>query len=296
MYRLTDQELIRELEKRFEENRQKTEALQDLTEQLKDVNEKLSRSESLKSHFLSNIRNEINNPLTAILGWAANLMGDKKCDRSRVVEAAGMIHEEAFSLDFQLRTIFAAAEIEAGAAYPHIVRIDIDKLLWRVIDLFMPTAEKKRISVVCRTEYPEDENNIEKSFFYTDGEKLHLVIAHLLSNGLEFSEEGSTISIDVCIANGELRFCIEDEGKGIDPHNQERIFDRFVQLDEGITKRHKGHGLGLSLVRDAVDLLYGTIDIASSPGSGSVFTVTLPEHRPANDDEIVAIASNEEIF
>ena len=102
MSKLTDQELIDELQKRFEENKKTIQELKDLTEELKIVNKKLEESEALKSHFISNITNEIINPFTSILGLSRNILAVKKENWKKVISMVALIHSEAFNLDFQI--------------------------------------------------------------------------------------------------------------------------------------------------------------------------------------------------
>lgn len=113
-----DEELLEELKKRFENNTRTIEELRNLTEELKQVNKKLEESEALKSHFISNITNEIINPFTSILGLSKTILAVKKEDWKKVISMVSLIHTEAFNLDFQLKNIFVAAKIEAGEIFP----------------------------------------------------------------------------------------------------------------------------------------------------------------------------------
>jgi len=112
---MNDAELLAELAKRFRDTSKALHDMRVMNEKIEKLNIKLAESEKLKSNFLSNIRNEINNPLTAILNMAGQLALPQKDEQSRQLMAR-MIHDEAFDLDFQLRNIFMAAEIEAGEA------------------------------------------------------------------------------------------------------------------------------------------------------------------------------------
>ncbi|MFP4048152.1 MAG: hypothetical protein ACLFT4_10400, partial [Bacteroidales bacterium] len=100
---LTDQELINELKKRFEQNKRSLQEVKQLNDQLKRVNKKLEDSEALKSHFISNITNEIINPFSSIIGLARNIMSLGKADWKQVKSMVSMIYYEAFNLNFQLR-------------------------------------------------------------------------------------------------------------------------------------------------------------------------------------------------
>jgi len=123
MTRLSDRELLNALQDRLNEDRRAMTDLDAVTRKLEEVNGKLQKSEELKSRFLSNIRNEINNPLTAIIGLAEQIVDNPEPDSAR--QFATMIYAEAHRLDFQLQNILITAELEAGAALPE----------WRAVDV-----------------------------------------------------------------------------------------------------------------------------------------------------------------
>jgi signal transduction histidine kinase len=277
MSKLTDNELIEELRSRFQENREALEELQDLNSQLKLVNKKLEESEALKSHFISNITNEIINPFTSILGLAKHILSVKKEDWKTVISMVALIHSEAFNLDFQLRNIFVAAKIEAGEIYPEILNVDIKTLINNVIESFRFEAKKKYVELNLEFNCKP---SIGNTFYYkTDPEKLKLILSNLLSNAVKFSFEKQTIDIKVSAKNDLLYVQVEDHGTGISEENQKKIFDRFKRLDSAINSLNRGHGLGLSINKAILDLLKGTIDIQSEVGKGSKFTIAIPEAK-----------------
>ncbi len=146
MNKLTDEELIEELRMRMTENTRSLEELKELNEKLIEVNKKLEESEALKSHFISNITNEIVNPFASILGLSKSILSVKKEDWKKVFSMVAMIQTEAFSLDFQLKNVFAAAKIEAGEVYPEIGNVDIQNLVKSVTDSFRIEAQKKKVT------------------------------------------------------------------------------------------------------------------------------------------------------
>ncbi|MEJ2698875.1 MAG: HAMP domain-containing sensor histidine kinase [Desulfuromonadales bacterium] len=247
------------------------------------MNRKLQEAESLKSEFVANIRNEINNPLTAIMGLANQLIGGKAdAETNRAV--AAMIYAEAFNLDFQLENIIQAAELEAGESFPFWSRTDIGGIIDRILDLLSHTLVQKSISV--KKTGPED------VFFVTDARKFHIMMINLLANATEFNVEGGEILIETSLEQGALRITVGDSGIGIGPENHEAVFDRFRQLDSGSTKTHRGHGLGLSIVRSLAHLVGGQVSIDGALGKGCLFTLTLPER----DVEAESLASEGNLF
>lgn len=268
---ISDDELLDELKLRIEQQRKAFADLQVVNRKLLELNRRLEESEALKSNFLSNIRNEINNPLNAIIGLAAQVANLSEGEEAATL--AGLIETEALNLDFQLRNIFLAAELEAGEAEPIPAQIDIEALIADVIDSFSSYARRKNISFDYA--YPRNAGK-EPLLFCSDAEKLLVILTNLVSNAIEFSHDGDTINLHAVYCDGSLQITVQDKGVGIPPQDLQRIFDRFVQLDSGSRRAHHGHGLGLCVVKSLTDLLGGSIDVQSEPGAGSIFTLTLP--------------------
>jgi len=283
MKNLSDEELIEEIRRRFESNHNALNDMRALTRKLEVMNEKLQDSEALKSQFLSNIRNEINNPLTVIMGLAGQFFSGT-CDPDTCKRTIRMIYSEAFNLDYQLQNIFLAAELEAGEAEPAYALVEIDSVLKSCIDKLSYRIEDKAIRV--SKSLPED------LLFPTDAQKFEAILINLLGNAVEFTEGGGEISVEIEENKSGLSVTVTDNGRGINPADQEVIFDRFKQLEAGTTKGHRGHGLGLSICWALAELLDGTLDLDSKPGKGSRFTLTLP--RP--DAEIVTHAMEGNFF
>lgn len=272
---LTDKELIDELKKRFEQNKNGLKEVQELNKELIKVNKKLEDSEALKTHFISNITNEIINPFASILALSKSILSVKKENWKKVFSMVSLIYSEAFNLDFQLRNIFVAAKLEAGEIFPEILNVDIKQLMESVIESFKYITKKKKIKVVFQFNI-KSENN-KPFFFKTDPEKLRLILSNLLSNATKFNSENKEIIINASIDKNELVISVKDYGTGISLENQKIIFDRFKRLDSGIDSIHRGHGLGLSINKALLDLLNGSIDIQSEIGKGANFTISIPE-------------------
>lgn len=282
---ISDEELLAELKLRFEQNNK---ALSDLTvvnRKLLDLNHRLQDSETLKSNFLSNIRNEINNPLNAIMGMADQITQATADDAIR--QFADTIAFEAQCLDFQLKNIFMAAELEAGDLIPEPARVDVCNLLASVVESHTQAATSKNIRIIhtCAV--------TELKTFCTDAAKLHLIISNLLANAIEFSHNGDTVTFNTAMQDDCLQLQVIDTGIGIAAQDFQRIFDRLVQLDTGTQRQHHGHGLGLSVVKSLLDLLGGSINVQSRPESGTIFTVMLPELQ---QDEEMMFADGGNLF
>ncbi len=289
---LADDELLSELKRRFEQNKISLKELKTLNEELKLVNKKLEESESLKSHFISNITNEIINPFTSILGLSKAILSVDKENWKKVITMVALIHSEAFNLDFQFRNIFVAAKIEAGEIFPETLNVDVENLIESVIESFKFEAKKKKLVIIHRFKVETRDGN---SFvFKTDPEKLKLVLANLLSNAINFSFEGGEIELTTWVEDSSLKILVRDHGIGISKENQKIIFDRFKRLDSGINSLNRGHGLGLSVNKAILDMLNGKINIESELGKGASITITIPEAQGQTTD--FASDANETFF
>lgn len=254
------------------------------------VNAKLLQSEELKSDFLSNIKNEINNPMTSILGLVNQIVASPE-DTERTATNAGLIYSEMYALNFQIRNIFNAAEIEAGQSFPEISNVNVKALIEELVQSFQHLAVKKGITFDM--ELTADES------FTSDHEKLEVVLANLISNAIKFSHEDSTINIKTFNdEDSKLHIVVEDFGVGIETKNLGQIYDRFRQLDTGTRKEFGGHGLGLSIVHSLVSILEGTLDMKSQFNEGTRFEIELPAREIVEDgiqeDEILFTNTNEE--
>jgi signal transduction histidine kinase len=292
MQRLSDEELIKELADRIEEKNRALFDLRMTTERLEEVNRRLVESEALKGHFLSNIRNEINNPLAVILAMAGEISSGIVGDPAECRTLAGAIQNEAFTLDFQLRNIFCAAEIEAGEALPTSARVDVRALIATTAASFGVLAAARGLEVRTSWELAAG----AEPLFNTDPAKLQMILANLLSNAVKFGDEGSVVLVSAQRGPDALRLSVEDRGIGIAPADHAAIFERFHQLESGLAKGYPGHGLGLSIVKALVELLGGSITVDSAAGRGSRFTALLPETIGAGGEDVFADAGNEFFF
>ncbi|MBF0158906.1 MAG: HAMP domain-containing histidine kinase [Magnetococcales bacterium] len=301
MSALTDDELMEELKKRFDHTKQTLHDLKIITKKLEYVNRKLEASEQIKSNFVSHMKNEINNPLTSILGLSQQLAFPEALNIATVKSIASMIHAEAFSLDFQLRNIFAAAELEAGETEMQVSLVDVDTLVLETAEMFQHQIRDKQLTVrYNRRKRMEQEGHL---IFKTDSTRLQLLLANLLSNAIEFNRDKGSIDIRVTQFDDQLSLTIVDTGIGIDISQIDRIFDRFQQLESGRTKHHKGHGLGLSITKAIVDLMEGSITVAdnsrhgdSPSATGCTFTITIPQIEMDIAADSFAVDGNEFFF
>ncbi|MGV8139315.1 MAG: sensor histidine kinase [Mangrovibacterium sp.] len=255
-----------------------------LTCELFEVNKLLKESEAFKSHFISNVTNEILNPFSSILALSENFRNMDKTDLEQAKKMAALIYQEAFHLDFQLKNVFAAAMIEAGLDDPIPVQVNLSELVRRTIRFFSYEIERKQLEVDLTI---EDLDQRLLTTFVTDELKLELVIKNLLSNAFKFSYRGGKIQVMAGIANNKFFWQIRDFGAGVPPEEYKVIFNRFKQLDQSIHSLNTGQGLGLSIVKAYLPALNGTIVLENPETGGLKVKIELPELSiPADYDDL----------
>ncbi len=259
----TTNNLWKEIEQLRKENRE-------LLRQTELLNQKLVESEAFKSHFLSNVTNEIINPFASVIGLSEQIIHLQKEECDKVFELAELIYTEAASLDFQLRNIFVAARLEAGEEVPEPSRFDLKELIDEVLLKLAHEADKKQIRITTNWKLQENQ-------FITDRGMLQLILLNILSNAINFSTEGKTVYITLQRQPNRLILEVKDEGIGMTQEESARIFDRFHRANPRIQSVTPGSGLGLAVVEGLLFLLNGEIEVTTAPQQGTTIKITLPE-------------------
>jgi signal transduction histidine kinase len=294
MNNISDSELMEEVINRLKTKDKAIDALMIAGKKLEELNNKLVESERVKTDFLSNIRNEINNPLTSVLTLSrmiTKMSSGESISCSELISLGNNIYKESFNLNFQLQNIFAAAEIEAGEIALSISSVNIGRHLLDIVDSFSAKASEKGLIVNLDGTEQDDIR-----LFKTDPKMLEIIISNLLSNAIEYSNRDGIITITAWNEEGMLRISVKDNGIGIDEKDHRVIFDRFKQLDTGATKNHPGHGLGLSIVKAMLELLSGTISVISKKKQGATFIVSLPWNIYDTGDDVYSSEGKDFFF
>ncbi len=269
-----------EMEKKMEELKARNEIL---TAKLVKVNERLRESEAFKSHFLSNVTNEIVNPFSSVMVLSENIQKLQENEMPRIHKMAGLIYDEAFQLDFQLKNIFAAAMIEAGLDDVVSVETDLEATVNKAIRFFDRELTKKELRISFEIAEGLDRDRIKS--FYVDVDKLELVIKNLLSNAVKYSPRGAEIILKLEMVDEDVKLTVRDFGKGIPKHDFFLIFDRFKQLDSRINSINTGHGLGLSIVNAYVLSFGGQVELGTPTDVGLEISILFPELESSDDWE-----------
>jgi signal transduction histidine kinase/DNA-binding response OmpR family regulator/CHASE3 domain sensor protein len=230
----------------------------------------LQRANEYKSEFLANMSHELRTPLNSTLILAKLLADNKEGNLTDAqVKFAQTISSAGNDLLTLINDVLDLSRIEAGKIELAPETVSIPRLLESLIKTFQPTADQKRLRLTTHIE-PGTPDSLD-----TDPQRLGQILKNLLSNALKFTEKGE-VSLRAFAAADGVAFAVADSGVGIAADQQEVIFEAFRQADGSIHRRYGGTGLGLSISRDLSRLLGGSISVRSSPGEGSVFTLTLP--------------------
>lgn len=267
-----------ELAAKNREQEQMNVALRIQRNELRALNSTLEEANEARTQFLSTMTHELRTPLTAILGFSQIILRDLECkqrDEQRNRDNVERIIKNGNHLLNLINDTLDLVKIEAGYMSVHMDTIQLPTLICEIIEEIRPLASEKKLTL--QTRIAESIDEIE-----SDPGKLHQILLNLISNAIKFTQQGEVgVSVAYQIPpEGEEKYIaitVKDTGIGIAPEVQEHIFDAFYQGDSSITRKYGGTGLGLSIVHQLSFLLGGTLELVSSPGQGSAFTLYLPQ-------------------
>ncbi len=238
------------------------------------ASEKAARAEAeqanhLKDEFLATVSHELRTPLTAILGWSNMLLAGKLEGEARD-RALEIIHRNAQSQNQLISDLLDVSRIISGKLRLDLRTVDLPKVIEAAVEATRPAAEGKGIRLNTALDPHAGPVN-------GDADRLQQVVWNLLTNSIKFTPEGGQILVESRLAGTRVEITVRDTGMGISPEFLPHIFDRFRQANPGTNRIHGGMGLGLSIVRQLVELHGGTIRAESEgDGKGATFIVSLP--------------------
>lgn len=258
------------------------EIFQDITDrktnekELIHAKEKAEESDRLKTAFLHNISHEIRTPMNAIVGFST-LLAEPDIDVQSRNSYTEVIMQSSNHLLSIITDIFDISNIEANLVTAIKSEININSALKKLYNQLVINADEKRLEFTYQTDLADSD-----ALILTDSTKLTQVISNILSNAFKFTNSGY-IKFGYEVKHNLLEFFVADSGIGIPEEYQERIFDRFYQVENKKSRLYEGTGLGLAISKAYVELLGGKIWVSSgteTTGTGTSFFFTVPLERP----------------
>lgn len=267
--------MLRQLLSQQNELRHVNNELDNRLDELAQANMRLYEMNRLKSDFLATVSHELRTPLNSIIGFSDVLSAIDALDEKQK-RYVGNIQRSGTMLLDMINDILDLAKMESGKMEVRLSEFRISGLISALCDMARPLAEKKNLDLgfAASTKLPP---------LRQDQAKVQQILNNLLSNAIKFTPEGGRISVAAERDQfGDLRLTVTDTGIGINPEDQQLVFEKFRQAPgvsrdgDAMTREYSGTGLGLSIVRELCRLLGGDVSVESELGKGSTFTVRLP--------------------
>ncbi len=267
--------------------------------------EKLQEIDQLKSRFFANISHEFRTPLTLILGPISRML-TKTRNKAEQYDLQ-LVIRNARRLQRLINQLLDLSRLEMGRMSLQAQETDLITFLNRIVQSFESQARLKNI----RLSFSNSSNSI---IAFIDSEKMENIFYNLLSNAFKFTPQGGRIAVMVqnppvsslmhtCPAGAARReggikggsgdyiqISVSDTGRGIPADKLDHIFNRFYQVDSSHTREQEGSGIGLALTRELVELHYGKIEVSSTPGKGTAFTIFIPTGKDHLKPEEIAVS------
>lgn len=233
--------------------------------------EKLREIDGFKTKFFANVSHELRTPLALILGPVDQLLKEENALGERERFRLTTIKRNAQSLLQQVNDLLDLARIDAQQMPMAYVCANVVALFRDVASGFATAADERSISLLI--------DGADELYADVDRAKFVRVAANLLSNAFKFTPSGGRISCSIeRVANERFLLSVQDNGPGVAPQMKEQIFDRFAQGQGGLSG--SGSGLGLNIVKEFVELHFGTVVVLDAPGGGAIFQVEMPIRAP----------------
>jgi len=244
---------------------------------LLEAKEVAEKSDRLKTAFLNNLSHEVRTPLNSIIGFA-RFMRDRDVDEHKRKLYANALIDSSNRLLKIILDIVYVSKLETGFVKTRTEKVKLHQLLFNLVSLHKEEAEQKGLAL----EFECAEFGKDEVYFQSDSAKLMQVLENLVLNAIKFTSEGF-VKVYYEISEDKLMISVEDSGIGIKAEDYELIFQRFSQVDSGISRKYGGNGLGLSIAQSIARLLGGELLVESEPEVGSCFTLSFP-YKPVRQE------------
>lgn len=249
-----------------------------LRELLRAVNDLLDRARKSAADYagteramrmmLSNVSHDLKTPLTVILGYA-EMLQRKDMPQEEQQRLLAQIHRKTVEVHNLIKAFFDLARLEADDYDITFSKVEVGELCRHRLLSYYELLAQRHVEVDIQL-------SSEPVWIYSNEEALSRIIDNLLSNAVRYGADGGYLGLSAAIVNDSVQIKVTDRGRGIDPTEQDRIFERMYTVEHSRNRKIQGSGLGLSIVKQLTHRLGGQIQLSSIPNSYTCFTVTIP--------------------
>ena len=242
---------------------------------LADDRTEITRTEEIRNDFVANVSHELKTPVGAI-SLLAEALESSADDEEAVRRFAKRMHKESARLAALVQDIIELSRLQGANVAQRGHAVDINDVISEAVDRSQLPAESKNIQIVIG-------GRVEAKV-YGDQDLLVTALRNLIDNAIRYSPENTRVGIGVRSKEGLISVSVTDQGEGLSPEDQERVFERFYRVDAARSRHTGGTGLGLSIVKHVISNHGGEVTLWSQPGQGSTFTLRLPEIEGQDSD------------
>ena len=229
----------------------------------------IRRLERARTDFFTNVSHELKTPITAIRGAVETMLDSPDMAAEDTGRFLATLRRQSERLAALVRDLLSLARIESEQGRTEYVPVDLGGVVTAAVGVTADAARAQDIAVSIHQ--PSDRIEV-----LADREAMIDAVENLLANAIRYSDSGGAVAVEVG-THGEAAFiCVTDNGEGIAPEHQERIFERFYRVDPARSRERGGTGIGLSIVKHVALAHGGNIDVSSTPGAGSTFRLQVP--------------------
>jgi heavy metal sensor kinase len=255
--------------------RNKKDELGRLSSTFNEMLERLQKSFDQVKQFSADASHELRTPLTILKGeteWS--LRSVRSIDEYKETLSSNL--EEINHMSHIVEDLLVLSRADLGKTPMEMKPVEITPILYDILDMGKTLAEQKKQTIEL------DTGGIDGVKVMGNELSLRRLFLNLVDNGIKYTKKGGSIHIGASVSADEVQVRIADNGMGISPQDQQKIFDRFFRVDKNRSRKEGGTGLGLAICRFITDAHHGKILVSSTPGMGSTFTVVLPRMETKN--------------
>jgi len=234
---------------------------------LNDIS-RIRHLEAVRTDFVANVSHELKTPVTSIKGFVETLIDDPSIEPEQVTRFLGIVLKHTNRLNNILEDLLSLSRLEQADLHIELVSCEVDEVVGSAIEVCKPKADAKGITI-------SQEFGPETGIRANPGLLEHAVL-NLVDNAIKYSGEGSRVIVSATVDPDGVSIAVKDHGIGIRTQDLPRVFERFYRTDKARSRELGGTGLGLAIVKHIAILHGGEVTVESSPGEGSMFTMTIP--------------------